>query len=80
MLTVVLPLQSNPFGAAKPINAEARLKELEEKISKEKVCKHFLSIALLPCEYSLIVDVLDNLVDHILAFSIVVTLSTSLDH
>ena len=30
-------LQSNPFGAAKPIDAEARLKELEEKIAKEKV-------------------------------------------
>lgn len=38
-MTSDLPLQSNPFGAAKPINAEARLKELEEKIAKEKVCK-----------------------------------------
>ena len=32
-------LQSNPFGAAKPINAEARLKELDEKIAREKVGK-----------------------------------------
>lgn len=34
----VAVVQSNPFGAAKPVNAEARLKELEEKIAKEKVC------------------------------------------
>lgn len=29
-------MQLNPFGEAKPVDASARLRELEEKIAKQK--------------------------------------------
>jgi len=34
-------MQSNPFGDAKPVDAEAKLRELEERIQKRKVSCSF---------------------------------------
>ncbi len=37
MVTKVRAVQSNPFGDAKPVDAEAKLRELEEREQKRKV-------------------------------------------
>ena len=39
-------MQSNPFGDAKPVDADAKLRELEERIQKRKVSCSFIIGAL----------------------------------